>query len=282
MLAKEITRIFIHIRWPLQVYTFLGFIFGLLVAQVNFQFIVIVALASQLLLWAGVTLFNSYYDKDDKPVAGLKNPPKITNSILYGSLFFKIVSLILALFVNKIFLFITVFIIFLSVLYSHKKFRFKSNGFIALLFNFIAGFITFLSSSSIKGSGLLDKNIIFGSISAGLFLVSIYLMMQIHQTKDDKNRGDVSYIMMFGRKRALLTSVIIILFSGAFGLFSLYLSSLFMHIIILGIYMTVGIILLIKWLYNKKEDDFNMMTKITNYFSFVGFILLLLIYIFSG
>ncbi|MFA4819753.1 MAG: UbiA family prenyltransferase [Candidatus Aenigmatarchaeota archaeon] len=282
MLAKEIKRIFIHVRWPLQVYVFLGFMFGLIVAQVNFQFIVIVALASQLLLWAGVTLFNSYYDKDDKPVAGLKNPPKITNSILYGSLFFKIISLILALFVNRIFLFITVFIIFLSILYSHTKFRFKSNGFVALLFNFIAGFTTFLSSSSIKVGSLLDNNIIFGSISAGLFLMAIYLMMQIHQAKDDRNRGDVSYIIMFGRKRALLTSVIVILFSGAFGLFSLYLSGLFMHIIILGIYMAAGIILLIRWVSNKKEEDFNMMTKITNYFSFVGSILLLLLYIFGG
>ena len=155
MIAKEIKRVFVHIRWPLQCYTFLGFIFGLVIAKVDFQLAVVIALFSQFLLWAGVTLFNSYYDKDDKPVGGLKNPPKITNSLLYGSLFFKITALILALFVNGVFLFLTIFIIFASILYSHKKFRLKSNGFVALLFNFIAGFVTFLSSSSIK------ENILF-------------------------------------------------------------------------------------------------------------------------
>ena len=112
--------------------------------------------------------------------------------------------------------------------------------------------------------------------------MAVYLMMQIHQTKDDKNRGDISYTIMFGRKNALLTSVIVLLFAGLSALFSLYLSHLFIHIIILAIYMIIGIILLAKWINNKKEDDFNMMTKITDYLSFAGSTLLLLLYVFSG
>ncbi len=277
MLIKELIRVFIHLRWPLQVFTILGFVFGLMIAKVSFSSVVIIAFISSFFLNFGITLFNSYYDNDNKPVAGLRNPPKVTKSLLFGSLFFKIISLMLALFVNLLFFSLIFLAVLLSVLYSHKNFRFKSNGFIALLFNFFAGFITFLSASSISSFELVSYNIILGAFSSGLFLVSIYLMMSIHQTKDDALRGDNSYALMFGRDKSVISSIFILIIAGLLSLISLYLSNLFLHIIILSFYMFLGLILVTIWFYIK-EQDFRIMSIITNYFSFTGSIIMILLY----
>ncbi|MEK6895120.1 MAG: UbiA family prenyltransferase [Nanoarchaeota archaeon] len=280
MLLKEVKRVFIHIRWSLQTYTLLGFLFGLIIAKVVFGINVLFALLSIFLLWSGVTLFNSYYDKDDKPVAGLKNPPKVNKSLFYGSIIFKLLALILALFINKIFLALTIITIILSFLYSHRFFRFKSNGFVALFFNFIAGFLTFLSASSLSNLSLLKYNILLGSFSSGFFLMSIYLMMQVHQIKDDKERGDISYALMFGRNRALITSILFLILAGLFGLTSLYLSSLLFQLFILVAYMIIGLLLVIFWIRDKNSKrEFDSMSKVTNYFSFVGTFILLILYI---
>ena len=49
---------------------------------------------------------------------------------------------------------------------------------------------------------------------------------------------------------------------------------------ILGAYMLIGLFLVIIWIRKKNsKKDFENMTKITNYFSFVGTIILLLLYI---
>lgn len=280
MLLKEVKRVFIHIRWSLQTYTLLGFLFGLIIAKAVFGLNVVFALISTFLLWSGVTLFNSYYDKDDKPVAGLKNPPKVTKSLFYGSLIFKLSALIIAFFINKTFFILTIITILLSFLYSHRLFRLKSNGFVALFFNFIAGFLTFLFASSLGKLPILENNILLGSFSSGLFLMSIYLMMQVHQIKDDKKRGDISYALMFGRDRALITSILFLIFAGLFGFTSLYLSFLIFQLFILGIYMVIGLFLVILWVRDKSnKKDFDSMTKVTNYFSFFGTIILLLLYI---
>lgn len=281
MLLNELKRIFLHIRWPLQTYTLLGFLFGLVIAKVIFNSKIILSLVSLFFLWSGVTLLNSYYDKDEKPVAGLKNPPKVTKSLFWGSLTFKIVSIILSSFISSFFLILNLIIIISSFLYSHKNFRFKSNAFVALLFNFVAGFTTFLFASSLRNFSILNINLLFGAASSGFFLSSIYLMMQIHQTKEDKKRGDESYALIFGKKNALITSIFLIIIAGLLGAYSMYLSSLTFQIIVLAIYMIFGLFFLIKWAVTKnKINDFDEMTKITNYFSFVGIILLIILYIF--
>ncbi len=280
MLLKEIKRVLLHIRFPLQAYTSLGFLFGLLIAQVPISIKVFWAFLSWFLLWAGVTVFNSYYDKDKMPVAGLRRPPKVAESMFIGSLVLKISGLIIAFWINFFFLLLYIIITLLSILYSHKYFRLKSNAFIALFFNFIAGFATFFAAASLSNTILTLPNII-GAISAGLFLVAIYLMMQIHQVKEDKARGDISYTVRFGRSITLKTAFIIMLIAGVLGLATFYIASLVVYVIIILLYLIIGSILLLLWIKNKnKRLDYDTMSKVTNYFSFTGNLLLLILYFF--
>ena len=68
---NEIKRVLIHIRWPLQSFTLLGFLFGMVVSRIDLSADLILGFISWFFLCSAIAVFNSYYDKDEKPVAGL-------------------------------------------------------------------------------------------------------------------------------------------------------------------------------------------------------------------
>jgi 1,4-dihydroxy-2-naphthoate octaprenyltransferase len=281
MLLKEIQRVLVHIRWPLQSYTLLGLLFGIVILRVPLSTDLIFGFISWFFLCAGITLFNSYYDKDKGSVAGLERPPKTTESLFVGAWLFKIIGFVIALSLNNLFLGIYIFGVLLSVLYSHKNFRFKSNGYVAVLFNFIIGTMTFIIASSF--AQMKPLVLTFGCITAGLFLASIYLMMQIHQKDEDKERGDISIAVLFGKKKTLISAIVIMVIASIFAIFSLFLSQYpIILIFVFVLFFIIVIFLSIIWLRKKENSftDFRIMNKLTLGLSNIANILLLSIYIF--
>lgn len=278
MFWKEIKRIILHIRFPLQAYTLLGFLFGLLIGKINFNYIILLAFLSWFLLCAGITVFNSYYDKDKNPVAGLKNPPKTSKSMLYGSLIMQFIGLIISILINLVFTFFYILTFILTFLYSHKDFRLKSNGFIALFVNFFVGFSTFSAAVSLSNN-LISKSSIFGAIGSGLFLVSVYLMMQVHQIVEDKKRGDFSIAVKFGRRTTIILAILFLIISGLNITTSFYFSYLPGWILILNLIYFISVLFMLRLWIKKTNNDFLTMTKITDYLSYLGNIILLILYI---
>ena len=279
---NEFKRVFIHIRPRLQLYVFLGFLFGLVIGKIPFDGIVLLGFLSWLSSCIGITLFNSYYDRDRGPVAGLERPPTVSESLFYGSLFFKSIALFTAVFVNLTFFAATIIVITLSVLYSHKYFRWKSNGLVAVFFNFIIGAFTFLAANSLKIL-VTTNQFVTGLFCSGFFLAGIYLLMQIHQVEEDRERGDVSFAVRFGKNSTIIFALVLFLLAGILGVSSFIFSELFFELSILVPYFVIGILLTIVW---KKKNgplsDYKIMSRITDYFSFTGSALLIIIYIVSN
>lgn len=188
---------------------------------------------------------------------------------------------IIALSLNYLFLGIYILTVLLSIAYSHKSFRFKSNGYVAVLFNFIMGASTFIIASSFAPINLLL--LVFGSITAGLFLASIYMMMQIHQKDEDKERGDISIAVLFGKKKTLICAIVLMLIALIFAIFSLFIAKYFLIVIFLFIlFFALTIFLSILWLRKKENSfaDFRTMNKLTFGLSCIANVILLVIYIF--
>lgn len=279
MILGEAKRILVHIRFPIQSYVFFGFIFGLVVAQISFSFRIIFAFISWLLLTSGITVFNSYYDKDKNSVAGLKKPPKVSESMFYGSIGMKLIGFIMAFFISALFLFFYILGVVFSFLYSHRYFRFKSNGFVAFLFNFIIGFSTFIVASSLDKL-ILSLPIFFGAFASGLFLSSIYLMMQIHQVREDKERGDISIAVKYGKNISLGLGFLFMLIAGILITFVFYMIKLNFIFVVLSVLFFIFILAsILWWIKTKKYKDFEIMDKITSYSSYIGNFVLLIIYI---
>lgn len=252
----------------------------MVISRVNFSINVFMGLISWFFLCAGITVFNSYYDKDVDPVAGLKDPPKTTFSMLIGAYLLKFFGLTIALFLNWVFLLNYVIGIVVSILYSHKNFRLKSNGYIALLINFIVGAITFIAASSF--SPISIKFLLLGSIASGIFLVSIYLMMQVHQKKEDKKRKDTSIMVLYGRKVTLISAILLMTIAGILSSIALKLSGLnWFYVLTIIIYFSIILLFSYSWLKRKEgaTSDFEIMNKLTMRLSYAAILILAVIYV---
>lgn len=227
-----------------------------------------------------MTVFNSYYDKDEGPVAGLQHPPTVTHSMLIGAWLLKLLGFTIALFLGKMFLGLYIVGVVLSILYSHKSFRLKSNGFVAVLLNFIVGSMTFLAASifSSPGSAIL----LLGSATAGLFTAAMCLMMQVHQESEDKRRQDTSIALLYGRRMALFSAIILIIIAGVFALTVLALSGLhWIYTATVALYVVFVLFASYAWI--KKQgnpaSDFKIMNTLTMHLSYAGNLILVVTYI---
>ena len=280
-IIREFKRVFIHIRWPLQSYIILGFLFSLIVNKIQLSSELVFGFIAWSLFFAGTVVFNSYYDKDEDPVAGLSNPPKVHISMLYSSLLMKFIGLLIVIFLNNSLFLITYILAFISsILYSHKNFRLKSNGYLALFFNFTIGAMTFVLASSFSETDILLT--ILGSFVSGFFILSVYLMTQIHQIKEDKERGDISVAVMYGKRMTLSVSIILMSIASILAIVLLVISwvpILYVYIFIVDFIL----VLLFSYLWLKKKEnvlsDFKIMNKLTFNISYAANIILIIIYI---
>src|SRR3989344_8944360 len=282
MSKKEMKSLFLHTRPGLYTYTLLGFLFGLFITKVPFNTTIILAFVSWLLLASGATVFNSYYDKDKIPLPNLKNPPKPTKFLLHGSITLKILGFLIAIiFTNLIFSSLYFLGTLASILYSHKKTRLKSSGIIALFTNCATGSATFFVAASLENN-LLATESILGTLSAGFFLGSVYLMMQIHEVKDDKRRGDISIAVKHGKVPALWLSILFLIISAILTIFAFKIILLNQYLIyLINLYFISIIILLIYWIKSNHSNihDYKIMSIITNSMSSLGSTILLILYI---
>jgi 4-hydroxybenzoate polyprenyltransferase len=253
----------------------------MLANHVVFSTSLVLGFISWFLLCGGIVVFNSYYDKDVGPVAGLEKPPTSTFSMFVGAWLLKLSGFIIALFLNNIFLIAYIMGVILSVLYSHEKFRFKSNGYVAILFNFIIGATTFIVTSFF--SPTINTGVLFfGSISAGIFLAAIYLMMQVHQREEDKARRDNSIMVLYGRKITLTLVLYLMIISAILSTITFVLSDLpWFYIWICMVYFIVILFISRAWLDKQggPTSDFKIMNKLTMGLCYTANVLVATIYI---
>lgn len=277
---NEVKRVLLHIRWRLQSFTLLGFLFGAVVSRANFSVNLVFGFISWLFLCSGISVFNSYYDKDKGPVAGLESPPAATSSLLVGAWILKSVGFIIALFFRGLFLKLYVVGVILSVLYSHKDFRFKSNGYVAVLINFIIGVVTFLAVSSFSSPSA--SILWFGGITSGVFLAAVYLMMQIHQKSEDALRQDISIMVLYGRKTTLVSAICLMGIAAILSFVTFVLSGFgWLYILVLAIYFAVVLFFSFVWLSKQEESisDFRIMNVLTMRLSYFANLILAIIYV---
>jgi len=272
MLAAELHANFIHARWPIQSYVVAGFLLGLLLALVPLNMTTLWAFISWLLLCIGLTIFNSYYDKDEAPVGGMVHPPRVTEGLFWGSLIIQIIALVIAVFISRTLFLLALFMYVVFFLYSHRMFRFKSNGFAAVFLNGLLGATTILAAASLGGN-LSRPEVLCGAATAFFFKNSVYIMMQVHQIEEDTLRGDKSIAVMYGRKRTLLASLVMILIAGGFATAALYILSrgILLPLLMFVYFVSIAALYLL-WMTREgsKLKDTVRMNRMVYYTGYVG------------
>lgn len=147
--------------------------------------------------------YNSYFDKDEESIGGLKVPPKVSVELYYWAIILDVAALIWAALIDLNFaLFVLVYGL-VSKAYSHPSVRLKKMPYIGwLAAGFFQGYFTFLTVliglHSPQVSYLTGFEVQLPAILSTLLLFGSYPMTQIYQHQEDARRGDLTISRILG------------------------------------------------------------------------------------
>ena len=193
-----------HLRIPFSLFLMPIFVFALANAQPPALYNVIITfIVLHIFIYPASNGYNSYFDKDEGSIGGLKHPPKVTKDLYTAALIFDGIGIALALTIN-IWFAIMIFIYgMISKAYSHPKIRLKKYPVISWLTVglFQGAFTYFMSISALTNTGFeiwLEKSVYIPAIVSTLLVMGSYPMTQIYQHEEDTKRGDRTISVICG------------------------------------------------------------------------------------
>jgi len=204
-----------HLRLPFSFFLMPVFLFALSQANnINWLTVAIAFVILHLFIFPSSNGYNSYQDRDENSIGGLKYPPKVTKNLFYVTLILDVLGVLCGLFVSVYFsLFVLIFIL-MSRAYSYRNVRLKKYPVIGFLtvFVFQGAFVYLMASSAIIKFSIEDfftlNNVICMSV-ASLFMGSVYPLTQIYQHEADKKDGVISISYKLGYVGTFVFSAIL-------------------------------------------------------------------------
>ena len=175
-----------------------------------------------LFLYPASNGYNSYFDKDEKSIGGLKNPPPVNRGLYYLSLLFDLVAILLGfLMISPLFAVLLLFYGLVSKAYSHPSVRLKKFPIAGwLVVGIFQGFFTFLMCyvgiNDFEIENLLHARVLIPATLSTIILLGTYPMTQVYQHEEDAKRGDRTISLLLGVK-GTFTFVLIIFTLAAAG-----------------------------------------------------------------
>src|SRR5215217_4273407 len=105
--------------------------------QINWTNAIVVFLVLHLLVYPASNGYNSYMDRDETPIGGIKKPMQPTKQLFRISLLMDLVAITISLFINRLLALGILFYIIASRAYSYRGIRLKKYAIIGFLTVFI-------------------------------------------------------------------------------------------------------------------------------------------------
>ncbi|MDN5216210.1 UbiA family prenyltransferase [Fulvivirgaceae bacterium BMA12] len=216
---------FLHLRIPFSFFLLPVFLFALaLTPNLDPERIAIVFFALHLFLYPASNAYNSYFDKDEKSIGGIKNPPPVSRQLYWISLAFDLLALLLGFMINLHFASMLFIYGLVSKAYSHPAVRIKKYPFLSW---FIAGYfqgsfsflMAYVGLNDFHLDNAMNSKIIFASLLASAILWGSYPMTQIYQHEEDAKRGDFTLSRLLGIKGTFIFTGIVFSLATAGFLF---------------------------------------------------------------
>ena len=154
------------------------------------------------LLYPASNGYNSYFDRDESSIGGLRHPPPVRKELYWVSLLLDLLAILLGLFISWIFSLMLLIYGLVSKAYSHPQIRIKRYPWLSwLVAGFFQGFFTFVMTViGVHESGISAMKIELGlaAFLSSLMLWGSYPMTQIYQHQEDLRRGDITLSQILG------------------------------------------------------------------------------------
>ncbi|HEX6334508.1 MAG TPA: UbiA family prenyltransferase [Flavisolibacter sp.] len=180
--------------------------------QVSWGHALLVFVILHLLVYPASNGYNSYMDRDETPIGGLRNPMKPTKQLFYITLMMDAVALLLALVIGPFFAAGVLLYIAASRAYSYRGIRLKKYpvaGFLTV-FLFQGALVFFITYQAVSSSGLQDVPLLPALISS-LLIGALYPLTQVYQHEEDRRDGVTTISMMLGKRGTFIITMIMFL-----------------------------------------------------------------------
>ncbi len=194
----------LHLRIPFSFFLLPVFLLALAVSeQVDPLNLALSFFILHFLVYPASNGYNSYFDKDEGSIGGLKHPPKVSKELYWVSLVFDLVGLLLGLLISWEFVIMIFIYGAISKAYSHPSIRLKSFPFFGWLSaGVFQGYFTYLLSyiaiNDIPLSSVWNLQTQIPGILSTCLLLGSYPMTQIYQHEEDSKRGDITISLKLG------------------------------------------------------------------------------------
>ncbi|MEX2235684.1 MAG: UbiA family prenyltransferase [Cyclobacteriaceae bacterium] len=195
----------LHLRIPFSFFLLPIFLFSLsLSPNFNGGRIFWVFFILHFLLYPASNAYNSYFDKDEKSIGGLKNPPPVKKGLYLLALSFDVVAILLSYIkINTSFAVMVLIYGLVSKAYSHPNIRLKrypwTSWFITGLFQGLFTFLMcYVGVNDFDFGNAWKTKIILPGILTSAMLWANYPLTQVYQHDEDAKRGDVTLSARLG------------------------------------------------------------------------------------
>ena len=195
----------LHLRIPFSYFLLPVFLFSLAISpNITEKSILWTFIIVHFFLYPASNGYNSYFDKDEKSIGGLKNPPPVKKGLYYLSLLFDVIAIVLGfLLINPTFAFMLLIYGLVSKAYSHPAIRLKklpvTGWLVAGLFQGLFTFIMcYVGINKYSFENVSKVNVLIPGVLSTMMLWANYPMTQIYQHEEDEKHGDMTISRKLG------------------------------------------------------------------------------------
>ena len=254
----------LHLRIPFSIFLLPIYVFALGISpnfsgsRILWSFIII-----HFLLYPASNGYNSYFDKDEKSIGGLKNPPPVSKELYVLSILLDVLAIVLG-FITVSPLFAIMLLIYgtISKAYSHPSIRLKKYAVTSWLMVFVfQGFFSFImcyiaiNDFDLRAVGT-DK-VIIPAILSSLLIGANYPLTQIYQHEEDAKHGDYTMSMLLGIRGTFWFALVAFLFAVPGYVFFFFFFYSLKYAIIFLVSLSPVVIFFLCWFYLSWKDDTN-------------------------
>ncbi len=156
-------------------------------------------LSVHILLFGGVTVYNSFWDKDTGPIGGLRAPPPLAPWTLPASWASQILGLAVAAWISPLSVAVYAVSMLCFWLYSSPRRRWKGRPLLSLAaIGAGTGVCGFLLGFFHGGRATVTPAACAGSVGVAFLIVSLFPMSQVYQVDEDLARRDMTFTARYG------------------------------------------------------------------------------------
>lgn len=195
----------LHLRIPFSYFLMPVFLFSLAISpNITGKSILLTFIIVHFFLYPASNGYNSYFDKDEQSIGGLKNPPPVKKGLYYLSLLFDVIAIVLGfLLINPTFALMLLIYGLVSKAYSHPAIRLKklpvTGWLVAGLFQGLFTFMMcYIGINNYSLENIFKFNVLIPGLLSTMMLWANYPMTQIYQHEEDEKHGDMTISRKLG------------------------------------------------------------------------------------